>query len=240
MTPRDSAMYKRMSAILRFAGGHMHGGSGQFDDAPSQRSLLRSSQWLPFSPRIHASNGPAFASTFESDTGDGEVFISIVGFGEKSDSAFTEVWILLDAKYASSEGYHLYDCYRGLEVPLPTAAEALHLPSAGGGTSDKLNVSFTLEASISSLVAVGSGASLTGLSGFTGLLLTKDDADTALPPFLHRMHDLTALPLGNITCYTSCDVCADSPCAKWQFFSGSKPLTQTYPRNACIIDITRV
>ena len=78
MTPRDSAIYKRMSAIMRFAGGYIHGGSAQSDDAPSKRALLRSSRWRPYTPRIHASNGPAFASTWESDTGDGEVFINIV------------------------------------------------------------------------------------------------------------------------------------------------------------------
>eukprot|EP01047_Picozoa_sp_COSAG01_P011818 COSAG01_NODE_521_length_15963_cov_76.378530_10_plen_487_part_00 len=212
MTPRASAIYKRMSAILRFAGGHMHGGYGQADDAPSERALLRSSQWLPFSPRIHASNGPAFASTWESET-DEEVFIGIVGFGEKSSSLFADAWFLLDTKYASSEGYHLYDCYRGLELPLPTAAEALHVPSASGGTSKLLNVSLNLEASIRSLIP-GSPVTLVGLSGFTGLLLTKGGADATLQNFLNRMHNLTTLPLGNVTCHGKWHQCAE-----WQYFS---------------------
>ena len=87
MTPRDSAIYKRISALLRFTGGHQHGGSGQADDAPSQRALLQSSKWTPFSPRIHASNGPTFASTWESDTGNGEAFIAVVGFGNSVSSS---------------------------------------------------------------------------------------------------------------------------------------------------------
>ena len=217
MTPRDAALYKRMGAILRFAGGHMHGGSGQSDDAPSERSLLRSSQWRPFSPSIHARNGPTFASTWESDDDDGELFISIVGFGTESENSFAEAWFLLDAKYASSEGYHLYDCYRGLELPLPAASQAQHVPLAGHGTpQQQLNVSLIVEASIRSLVMIGSTATLVGMSGFTGLLLTRNTiaTDATLRQFLTRMQSLTMVPLGNVTCHGEWHRCAE-----WQFFS---------------------
>eukprot|EP01048_Picozoa_sp_COSAG05_P016637 COSAG05_NODE_2170_length_3442_cov_3.273706_4_plen_336_part_00 len=240
MTPRDSAIYKRMSAIMRFAGGHMHGGSAQSDDAPSKRALLRSSRWRPYTPRIHASNGPAFASTWESNTGDGEVFINIVSFGkkiwasgpgkqctqalagcwpvkddpakcatceakqqqhlhasgctehdiatycQKSPSAFAPAWFYLDAKYSSSNGYRLFDCYRGVE---------LHLPASAG---QRVPVSFALEASIDGSTQIRSDANVpTGLSGFSGLLLTKSN-DDALHKFLTRMKSLTALPLGSL------------------------------------------
>jgi hypothetical protein len=90
MTPRDSAIYKRIAALLRFTGGHQYGGSGQSDDAASKRALLHSPHWKPFSPRIHASNGPAFASTWESDTGDGEAFIAVVGFGDSVISSASQ------------------------------------------------------------------------------------------------------------------------------------------------------
>jgi hypothetical protein len=50
---------------LLLSGGHAYGGAAQ-DSAPSNRSLLQSAGWTPFSPMIHASNGPAFAATFPS------------------------------------------------------------------------------------------------------------------------------------------------------------------------------
>ena len=51
MTPRDSALYKRVGALLRFAGGHEHGGSGQ-DAAPSSRALFSAEGWEPFMPVV--------------------------------------------------------------------------------------------------------------------------------------------------------------------------------------------
>ena len=83
LTPRDAEIFRRVGAMLRFAGGHSHGGEGQADDAPSNRSLLRSADWRPFQPLIHAVNGPAFASSFFSDANTGEVFICVVGYGAK-------------------------------------------------------------------------------------------------------------------------------------------------------------
>eukprot|EP01045_Picozoa_sp_COSAG04_P045247 COSAG04_NODE_15760_length_521_cov_1.208531_2_plen_78_part_01 len=78
MTPRDSALFQRLGAILRFVGGHRYGGSAQAS-APSSRELLRSALWKPYAPLVHARNGPAFASTFPSErTVDGspeEVFL---------------------------------------------------------------------------------------------------------------------------------------------------------------------
>lgn len=56
LTPRDAAIYRRMGALLRFAGGHVQG-SGQ-DDATSTRSLLRSTDWTPFAPTSESSNQP--------------------------------------------------------------------------------------------------------------------------------------------------------------------------------------
>ena len=48
MTPRDSQLFKRLGAILRFAGGHEYGGTAQ-DSPKSNRSLLQSARWKPFS-----------------------------------------------------------------------------------------------------------------------------------------------------------------------------------------------
>ena len=102
----------------------------------------------------------------------------------QTTSALTVAWMFgclgVWTRYASSEGYCLFDLYRGTELHLPAR-------SVGG----KVNVSFKLEASIQATDP--SGASrlpptgvVTGMSGFSGLLLAKRTVDDALQQFLGR------------------------------------------------------
>lgn len=144
---------------------------------------------------VHATNGPAFASTFASTGGDGEVFISVVSFGSRpggtlppaNASVYADAWFEIDAMYGAEHGYRLFDCYLGQELSLPNSSR----------NDTKLNVTFTIEASYDSLKGVH------GFSGFTGLLLAKNETvDASLLAFLKRMQRLTVgKPLVSVPCY---------------------------------------
>ena len=185
MTPRDSQIYRRLSALLRFFGGHTHGGSAQASPA-SDRTLLSSGGWRPYSPIITAANGPAFASTFPSNTDD-EVFFAVVGYGARSNASTgrTAAWMPLDRRYSNTSGYRLFDCYTGVELPVPVA------PQGGQGFG---NLTFELDASLES-----DGGKF-GASGFGALLLTKRGTDPALQALLAEMRLMSARPLGAYTC----------------------------------------
>ena len=212
MTPRDSQIYQRLGALLRFAGGHAYGGSAQ-DSAPSSRSLLRSAGWQPFVPTIEAANGAAYASTFPAGGGGrkgraagagntDEVFFTIVGFGNKTSAGVAAATMVLDARYHAGAGYQLFDCWGGKEVRLPAAA------TADGSAS--FNVSFELDASLDS------GNGRYGASGFGALLLTKNGADPELQALLAKMRAFAATTLGSFSCEGG-PQCAGGPRA-WPFY----------------------
>ena len=171
MTPRDSQIYQRLGALLRFAGGHTNH-SGQ-SSPNSNRTLLLSADWKPFFPAVEASNGPTYASSFPSED---EVFFTVVGFGSKTTSGTVTATMSVDAKYSSALGYRLFDCYRGVELPLKH-------PSNVTGT---VELTFDLEASLES--ANGTY----GASGFGALLLTKLGLDVELESLLGMMRQMTS------------------------------------------------
>ena len=103
---------------------------------------------------------------------------------------------------------------------------------------DKVNVSFKLEASIraidtSRVPRLPSAGVVTGMSGFSGLLLAKHTVDDALQQFLRRMRTVTARPLGEAECYgASCLRFPSAHTHPWSFFphcttSACAGLTQT-------------
>ena len=72
-----------LGAMLRFAGGHEHGGVAQEDPA-SNRSLLRSAQWEPFAPIVtcaNATQAQVYASTWPQHQ---EVYMSFVVVADRS------------------------------------------------------------------------------------------------------------------------------------------------------------
>jgi hypothetical protein len=170
-----------------------------------------------YSPLIHARNGPAFASTFPgegsgavetaaangvADATPDEVFIAVVGFGSRTNSSQTTAWMKLDSKFGQ-DGYRLFDCYRGVELPIPR-------PGSKSSAAGWINVSFVMEAMESRIGAFGA-------SGFGGLLLTKNGSDPTLQTFLRQMKALTQRPLGDFSCEGG-PQCADGPAA-WPFYT---------------------
>ena len=186
MTPRDSALFKRLGAILRFAGGQMHGGSAQ-DSPVSERSLLQSGGWQPYSPLVSTANGQVFASTFPSGntTTPDEVLMTLVGYADTvSPTDFTDVWLSLPVEYKS---YRAFDCYKGVEITMPSGSAAI-------------NFTMTIENSVP--VSSGSGPKQVSPSGFGALLLRRNGTlDAPLAAFLAAMQSLTeGKPLGGFTC----------------------------------------
>jgi iron(II)-dependent oxidoreductase len=82
-TPRAAQQIRVLGAMLRFAGGHEHGGDAQ-EDSQSNRSLLRSALWEPFAPIVtceNATQAQVYASTWPQH---GEVYISLVIVADRS------------------------------------------------------------------------------------------------------------------------------------------------------------
>ena len=191
MTPRDSQIYARLGALMRFFGGHTHGGSGQ-DSAASNRTLLSGAGWRPYSPVVAAANGPAYASTFPSDGGD-EVLIAVVGYGGRSAASTGSVpaWMPIDRRYSNEAGYRLFDCWAGAELPIPPP-HTNNSPRGAGPTN--LNLTFALDASLES------HGGKYGASGFGALLLTRHGADPTLQALLAKMRAMATRPLGAYSC----------------------------------------
>ena len=129
-TPRAAQQIRVLAAMLRFAGGHEHGGTAQ-EDAPSSRALLRSALWEPYSPIVRCENATqaqVYASTWPSEGADGELYVSMVVVADRSASlgaGTVRASFELDSR-VSSRSYHCYDAYRSVlppnrpECPVPT------------------------------------------------------------------------------------------------------------------------
>lgn len=226
MTPRDSQIYTRVGALLRFMGGHTEGGSAQ-PDATSTRSLFRSKGWKPFSPLV-STPSKAYASTFPSDDGS-EILITVVSF-TKGDTAkfefnlgeYANVFDALrnDGKengagagaggYRGNE-YAVYDVWHGAKLEGQTLALASAvsasmptLSSSANGTKSA-DTAGTVSLSVpldDSLLASGACAVGDVCPGFGAILLTKltPGSDNGLQAYLARMQTLTAKDLAGFSC----------------------------------------
>ena len=201
MTPRDSALYTRMGALLRFAGGHTYGGSAQHD-ANSTRALFQAKGWLPFSP-IVTTPPTTFASTFPADDGT-ETLVTVVSF-----SAGAVATLTLDAKYAT--GYSVYDVWHGVPLKgrMVNGAFAVNAP-----LDDSLLQ--TNAQTNASTPAGGGGGGDANSAGYGAVLLTKKGANASLTRFLQRMKELTAKDLAKFSCEGG--IKCSSGSADWPFY----------------------
>lgn len=190
-TPRAAQQIRILGAMLRFAGGHEHGGSAQ-EDPPSSRSLLRSALWEPYSPIVatrNATQAEIYASTWPSEGEDGELYISLVVLADRSAAlgkGTVTAQFVLDPR-VSGGGYHCYDTYRGREVPMP---------AAGSNNTMTVEVDASLGGSDPAPCCARSCA------GIGGLLFSKATpaTDSALANYLKRMQAVTARSLADFTC----------------------------------------
>jgi iron(II)-dependent oxidoreductase len=183
-TPRAAHQIRVLGSMLRFAGGHTHGGDAQ-EDPPSNRSLLRSPLWLPYAPLMTTANqtqAQVYASTWPSD---GELYLSTVIVADRSaalGNGTVKVTFELDSR-VKGPGFHCYDAYRGRELAMPS----------GGGT-----MTVELDASCG-----GSNPAVeSSVAGIGGLLFTTKTpaSDSSLEVYLKRMQQLTARSTNMYTC----------------------------------------
>lgn len=185
-TPRAAQQIRVLGAMLRFAGGHEHGGDAQ-EDPLSNRSLLRSALWEPFAPIVTCENttqAQVYASTWPQH---GEVYISLVVVADRSAAlgpGTVNASFELDSRYMNGSGWHCFDAYRGVELALPAATER------------------TMTVEIDASLGGSNPALVRSIAGIGGLLFTKQTAttDAALATYLKRMQRLTSRPFSSFTC----------------------------------------
>lgn len=206
MTPRDSQIYIRLGALLRFMGGHTEGGGAQ-PDAVSTRSLLRTKGWTPFLPLV-STPSKAYASTFPSDDGS-EVLITIVSFAQGSTATFeVDLADHTNTNGSSSGSYTVYDAWHGTKLA--------GTRSTSGRT---MQLSVPLD---DSLLATGGCVPGDVCPGYGAVLLTKmlPGNDNGLQAYLSRMKTLTAKQLSDYPCEGGSH-CAEGGKAKpvWPFYN---------------------
>ena len=176
ITPRDAQIYTRVAAILRFAGGHELGGRAQAD-AVSNRSLLQSSDWSPFSPPI-ITPSRTYASTFTSEDGS-EALVTVVAFASGPCAKF-----VVKERFRSSN-FAFFDLWHGGKIHMDASTNTVCVP-----VDDSV---------ITTLGQCGSNPDAT-CAGFGALLITTHSADPTLGNFLDRMRKLSATKLAQYRC----------------------------------------
>ena len=234
ITPRDQQLIKRLSSLLRFVGGHTTGTARP--DQASNRSLLRSAGWVPFSPPVIGVGEHAYASTWPSTThkvtqetakamSPLETLFTVVSFGSRSSTAT----IALPAEVITAmagTAMRAFDLWHG--VPL-----AIH----GNGTM----VSFQLDADLSVRsptvcsdihtackdlpASTACAGTFSRCAAFGAVLLTQPAGTTpgaeeaSLQAYLAMRRQLMVSSLCDHACESpECDKICGEPAKAWPFY----------------------